>query len=105
MAIGMGKHKGRLVVHKQTVHHAFREIIPESGGLILEKLPLLFGVGIGKRKFMDLGHGKSFKLTRRIKELIDSKGLMNSEGTPSGKTMDGCGVDPGRFGVDCGLIV
>ncbi len=35
------------------------------------------GVGIGKRQFMDLEHGKSFKLMRRIKEIVDPKGLMN----------------------------
>ncbi len=46
MAIGMGKHKGCLQVHKQTVQYGYREIIPEIGGIILEKLPILFGIGI-----------------------------------------------------------
>jgi hypothetical protein len=46
MAIGMGKHKGCLEVHKQTVHYGYREVIPEIGGVILEKLPILFGVAI-----------------------------------------------------------
>lgn len=35
------------------------------------------GVGIGKRKFMQLEHGESFDLMRRIKSLIDPNGLMN----------------------------
>ena len=35
------------------------------------------GVGIGKRKFMDLEHGRSYQLMRAIKELVDPKGLMN----------------------------
>ncbi len=35
------------------------------------------GVGIGKRKFMKLEHGQSYELMRRIKELVDPKGLMN----------------------------
>ena len=35
------------------------------------------GVGIGKRKFMELEHGDSYQLMRQIKELIDPKGLMN----------------------------
>jgi D-lactate dehydrogenase (cytochrome) len=35
------------------------------------------GVGIGKRKFMALEHGGSYELMRRIKNLIDPKGLMN----------------------------
>ncbi len=34
------------------------------------------GVGIGKRKFMELEHGASYQLMRQIKELIDPKGLM-----------------------------
>ena len=35
------------------------------------------GVGIGKRKFMELEHGRSYELMKRIKELVDPKGLMN----------------------------
>ncbi len=35
------------------------------------------GVGIGKRKFMQLEHGRSYELMKRIKELVDPKGLMN----------------------------
>ncbi|NNL78223.1 MAG: hypothetical protein HKO68_17980, partial [Desulfobacterales bacterium] len=35
------------------------------------------GVGIGKRKFMQLEHGDSYQLMRSIKDLIDPKGLMN----------------------------
>jgi len=37
------------------------------------------GVGIGKRKFMDLEHGQSYDLMRHIKELVDPKGLMNPD--------------------------
>jgi hypothetical protein len=46
MAIGMGNHKGCFEVHKQTVRFGYREVIPEIGGIILERLPILFGVGI-----------------------------------------------------------
>ena len=35
------------------------------------------GIGIGKRKFMQLEHGQSYDLMRRIKMLLDPKGLMN----------------------------
>ena len=35
------------------------------------------GIGIGKRRFMQLEHGDSYQLMRQIKELIDPKGLMN----------------------------
>ena len=37
------------------------------------------GVGIGKRKFMDLEHGEGYELMRHIKELVDPKGLMNPD--------------------------
>ena len=46
MAIGMGKHRGCLEVHRQTVQYGYREVIPEIGGVILSKLPILFGLGI-----------------------------------------------------------
>ncbi len=35
------------------------------------------GIGIGKRKFMELEHGRSYQLMRQIKDLIDPKGLLN----------------------------
>ena len=35
------------------------------------------GIGIGKRKFMELEHGESYQLMRQIKDLIDPKGLLN----------------------------
>lgn len=35
------------------------------------------GIGIGKRKFMELEHGQSYYLMRQIKDLIDPKGLLN----------------------------
>ncbi len=35
------------------------------------------GIGIGKRKFMELEHGRSYHLMRQIKDLIDPKGLLN----------------------------
>jgi D-lactate dehydrogenase (cytochrome) len=35
------------------------------------------GIGIGKRKFMELEHGQSYHLMRQIKELIDPKNLLN----------------------------
>lgn len=46
MAIGMGKHKGCIQVHKQTVNYGYSKIIPEIGSIILDSLPVLFGLGI-----------------------------------------------------------
>jgi hypothetical protein len=33
-------------VHKQTVHYGYRDVIPEIGSIMLEKLPVLLGIGI-----------------------------------------------------------
>jgi D-lactate dehydrogenase (cytochrome) len=35
------------------------------------------GIGIGKRKFMQLEHGEGYDLMKQIKSTIDPKGLMN----------------------------
>jgi D-lactate dehydrogenase (cytochrome) len=35
------------------------------------------GIGIGKRKFMQLEHGEGYGLMKQIKSLVDPKGLMN----------------------------
>ena len=46
MAIGIGKHKGCIQVHKQTIAYGYRKVIPEIGRVILENLPVLFGVAL-----------------------------------------------------------
>ena len=46
MAIGMGKHKGCIQVHKQTINYRYVEVIPEIGRVILENVPILFGVAL-----------------------------------------------------------
>ena len=59
-------------------------ILEEINHLIVEKAVALggtctgeHGVGIGKRKFMELEHGRSFDLMKQIKGLIYPKGLLN----------------------------
>jgi hypothetical protein len=51
LAIGLGKHKGCLDVHRQTVQHGYRRVIPAIGGLILAKLPVIGGLGIVENCF------------------------------------------------------
>jgi len=46
MAIGLGKHKGCEQVHRQTVNFGYSQVLPEIGSIILDKLPILFGLGI-----------------------------------------------------------
>ncbi len=57
----------------EKINHVIVEKAVELGGTCTGE----HGVGIGKRKFMELEHGDSYQLMRQIKELIDPKGLMN----------------------------
>jgi len=80
MAIGMGKHKGCLEVHKQTVHYGYREVIPEIGRVIIEKLPVLFGVGIVENIYDETAFIKAVLPSRLFAEeetlLAEAKRLM-----------------------------
>jgi len=57
----------------EEINHRIVERAVELGGTCTGE----HGVGIGKRKFMEQEHGKSYELMRRIKEIVDPKGLMN----------------------------
>ncbi|MBN2231287.1 MAG: FAD-binding oxidoreductase [Deltaproteobacteria bacterium] len=57
----------------EAVNHAVVEAAVQAGGTCTGE----HGVGIGKRKFMALEHGAGYDLMRRIKNLVDPKGLMN----------------------------
>jgi D-lactate dehydrogenase (cytochrome) len=57
----------------ENINHRIVERAIDLGGTCTGE----HGIGIGKRKFMPLEHGPSYNLMRRIKELIDPKGLMN----------------------------
>ena len=57
----------------EKINHAIVERAVELGGTCTGE----HGIGIGKRKFMQLEHGDSYNLMRDIKNLIDAKGLMN----------------------------
>jgi hypothetical protein len=46
MAIGFGNHRGALNTHQFAVKHSYRVAIPEIGTAILNRLPILFGLGI-----------------------------------------------------------
>jgi hypothetical protein len=46
MAIGFGNHRGALNTHQYAVKYSYRVAIPEIGTAILNRLPVLFGLGI-----------------------------------------------------------
>jgi D-lactate dehydrogenase (cytochrome) len=59
-----------------TLEHINEQIVKEAvklGGTCTGE----HGIGIGKRKFMQLEHGQSYLLMQDIKNMIDPKGLMN----------------------------
>jgi hypothetical protein len=80
LAIGMGKHRGCLQVHRQTVRHGYRDVIPEIAGMILNKLPVLFGVGIVENIYDETSIIKAIPAARFYDEekvlLIEAKRLM-----------------------------
>lgn len=80
MAIGMGRYRGYLEVHKQTVHYGYREVIPEIGKIILERLPILFGIGIIENVYDETAFIKAVPPSRFLAEeerlLAEAKRLM-----------------------------
>jgi hypothetical protein len=51
MVIGMGKPKGALMVHRLTIKHGFPAVLVEVVSILLEKLPIFFGVGIIENQY------------------------------------------------------
>ncbi|MFH1976126.1 MAG: lactate racemase domain-containing protein [Pseudomonadota bacterium] len=80
MAIGMGKHKGCKEVHNQTVHYGYRKVIPEIGRAILEKLPILFGIGIVENIYDETAYIRAILpadfLAEETRLLAEAKKLM-----------------------------
>jgi len=111
MAIGMGKHKGCFQVHKQTVQYGYRDVIPEIGAVILEKLPVLFGIGIVENVYDETALIRAILPSGFLKEeeklLSEAKRLM--AGLPfdkidvlvideMGKNISGTGMDTNVIG-------
>lgn len=46
LVIGLGKHKGASLAHKAAVEIGYQRMIPEIAQYVLERLPILFSVGI-----------------------------------------------------------
>jgi hypothetical protein len=51
LVIGMGKHEGALVAHRLTIQHGYFDVILEKGRIILQKLPILLGIGIIENQY------------------------------------------------------
>jgi hypothetical protein len=46
MVMGMGKHEGAMMAHRLTLKYGFPAVLSETGSIILNRLPVLFGIGI-----------------------------------------------------------
>lgn len=51
LAIGFGNHRGALNTHQYAVKYGYRAVIPEVGTALLDRLPVLFGLGIVENAF------------------------------------------------------
>jgi hypothetical protein len=111
MVIGMGKHKGALMVHRLTIKHGFPVVLEEVGSILLKKLPPFFGIGIVENQysetaFIDLLEPKSFMemekgLLKKAKRLIprlpfDQIDILIVD--EMGKNISGTGMDTNVIG-------
>lgn len=112
MAVGLGKHKGAETIHMYR-SEGYHRLIPLAAKLIMEKLPILFGLAIVENAFHEIAVVKAIepgdieeeeaRLLERAKELLaripfkDIDVLIVDE---IGKEISGAGMDTnvvGRF--------
>ena len=95
LVIGLGNQKGCSAIHEENPEK-FSEIIENAAKLILEKYPVIFGLGIIENAYDKTFHIEavpSEKLVEREKELVDV--LIVDE---IGKDISGAGYDPNILG-------
>jgi hypothetical protein len=68
MVIGMGKPGGAMLVHQSVVRHGFQKIVMEIGKIILQKLPILMGIGIIENQYCETAHLEVIKPGSLISE-------------------------------------
>jgi len=111
MAIGMGKHKGCIEIHKQTVNYGYHNIIPEYGQIVLNALPVVFGVGIVENAYEQVACLKAVLpdniRNEEEKLLVNAKQLMGKLPMDQidilivdeiGKNISGTGMDTNVIG-------
>ena len=110
LVIGLGNRKGCSSIHEENPER-FSEIIESAAKLILEKYPVIFGLGIIENAYDRTFHVEavpSEKLIKREKELVKvAKGKMPRLMVPDidvlivdeiGKNISGAGYDPNILG-------
>lgn len=74
MAIGLAKHKGCSSLHRRGFD-TFAQNIPEAAGIFLEKLPVVFGVGVVQNAYDEISQIRAFdkeKIVEGDRELLQS---------------------------------
>jgi len=111
MVIGMGKHAGALTAHQSTIKHGFPTVLSEVSSVILEKLPITFGVGIVENQYDETALVELFRpeeLVEKEKALL-KKARKLMPGLPFdqmdilivdelGKNISGAGMDTNVIG-------
>jgi hypothetical protein len=72
MVIGMGKHQGAFMAHQLTIKHGFPAVLSEISSVILEKLPIWFGVGIVENQYDETAFVELF----RPEELVEKEKVL-----------------------------
>jgi len=111
MVIGMGKRKGADLYHKAAIEHPFSEIILDGARVVLEKTPVLFGLGIvenGYDQTAKIVGLKPDEMEAKEKELLSlAKQMMPKLPFDEidllivdemGKDISGVGIDPNVTG-------
>lgn len=111
MAIGMGKQKGAELYHKAAIEYGFPKIIEEAAEVLINKAPILFGLGI-----IENGYDEAAAIVGLLPEEIAlrEKGLLSQAKAlmpklpfhqidllivdEMGKDISGVGMDPNVTG-------
>jgi uncharacterized protein (DUF362 family) len=117
MAIGMGKLKGAGLYHKAAIQYTFPNIIVDAARLVIEKAPILCGIGL-----VENGYGQTAVIaamkprdieSREKERLVQSKKMMAKLPFNSidllivdemGKDISGIGIDPNVTGRNRDLL-
>jgi hypothetical protein len=111
MVIGMGKPRGALMVHRLTIKHGFPEVLAEVSSILLNKLPIFFGIGIIENQYDETAFIELLKpeefiekekvLLKRAKELMPSLPFNQMDiliVDEMGKNISGSGLDTNVIG-------
>jgi hypothetical protein len=117
MAIGIGKHKGAIHCHQAALRLGMRRVIETVGSIVLEKLPVVCGIGLVENAYNqlaiiqaftseDLFDGEKNLLLQAKKKMakipFDDIDLLIVD--EIGKNISGTGMDPNITGVNRDIL-